>query len=196
MHPREVGGAEPSRRIQGQNRGVETSPSRTPTCTNFCHPGPRTDRRLKRPYTDKDKSNRFRSSTTHCGGCGSDNCPIAEDSGTKLCTTAARPSLPGYGIVCNPTQIVCSAIKHDHEAAPVAHDSTIRCSRCSLQRNELLGESAQLQAEEAIRLSSANLPVLVTGRYRTLSLIWFVAFMHERVAVLSSWAAHAEVALP
>jgi hypothetical protein len=56
-------------------------------------------------------------------------------------------------------QTVCSAIKHDHEAAHVAHDSVIRCLR-TLQRSELVGESAQpwsqLLAEEAIRLSSAS----------------------------------------
>ena len=101
----------------------------------------------------------FRGSTTHCGGCGSDSCPIAEDSGMKPCITAAQQSIQGFrGLLYNPMQIVCSAIKHDHEAAHVAHDSVVKFYSMLIQCNNMVGESAQIQAEEAkaIRLSSAN----------------------------------------
>lgn len=76
---------------QGQNRRGETSLHEH----HFCHAGARTDRRLKRPYTPRVNQIVFRGRTTHRSGCGSDSCPIVEDSGTKLCTTAAQPSLPG-----------------------------------------------------------------------------------------------------
>jgi hypothetical protein len=43
-----------------------------------------------------------RGSTTHCSGCGSDCCPIVEDSGTRLRATPAPPSLPGLRLLVQP----------------------------------------------------------------------------------------------
>lgn len=65
---------------------------------------------------------------------------------------------------------------------------------CSLQRCELFGESAQLvgRRSNSLPMSSAA----PGASHQTLSLKWFVAFMQERVVVLSSWARYAEAALP
>lgn len=84
---------------KGQNRRVETSPF---TNTNFVIQKPKLTGAFNAPTPARLNQIVLRSSTTHCGGGGSNSCPIAEDPGTKPCTNAAQPSLPGLRYLVQP----------------------------------------------------------------------------------------------
>ena len=51
--------------------------------------------------------------------------PLQRIQVRKGVTLLHRRLFQVYGILCNLMQAVCSAIKHDHEAAHVAHNSVI-----------------------------------------------------------------------
>jgi hypothetical protein len=157
--PQEVGDAGPSRRIKGQNRGVETSRSRTHACSNFV---------IQEPELT---------------GASNASTPTRVNQIVRRGSTNPLRRLRQRVV---PLQRIQARNSVPPNADRVLGDQTRPrgCTRCTRlrrlvfarsQRSRLVGESAQprneLWAEEAIRLSSTSLPALVTGHYGSLSLM-------------------------